>query len=91
MSPERIAIEEPRTARLLFSDSRSGWLWLRLRLYIGWICWEAGWHKLVDPRWWVLAWRNAGWIGLERWLLPIIGTPWQPGHVFRPLKTAHSH
>ena len=26
----------------------------------------------------VLAWRNAGWIGLDRFLLPALGTPWQP-------------
>jgi hypothetical protein len=25
--------------------------------------------------WLVLAWRNAGWIGLDRWLLPLVGTP----------------
>ena len=31
----------------------------------------------------VLAWRNAGWIGLDRWLLPIFGTPWQPGEAFQ--------
>jgi thiosulfate dehydrogenase (quinone) large subunit len=31
----------------------------------------------------VLAWRNAGWIGLDRWLLPALGTPWQRGEVFR--------
>lgn len=31
----------------------------------------------------MLAWRNAGWIGLDRWLLPALGTPWQPGRVFR--------
>jgi thiosulfate dehydrogenase (quinone) large subunit len=31
----------------------------------------------------VLAWRNAGWIGLDRVLLPALGTPWQPGRVFR--------
>jgi len=30
----------------------------------------------------VLAWRNAGWIGLDRRLLPAIGTPWQPGNIF---------
>jgi hypothetical protein len=30
-----------------------------------------------------LAWRNAGWIGLDRWLLPAIGTPWEPGRAFR--------
>ncbi len=23
----------------------------------------------------VLAWRNAGWFGLDRWLLPMVGTP----------------
>jgi thiosulfate dehydrogenase [quinone] large subunit len=27
----------------------------------------------------ILAWRNAGWLGLDRWLLPAIGVPWQPG------------
>jgi thiosulfate dehydrogenase [quinone] large subunit len=27
----------------------------------------------------MLAWRNAGWIGLDRWLLPALGTPWQRG------------
>jgi thiosulfate dehydrogenase [quinone] large subunit len=32
--------------------------------------------------WLVLAWRNAGWIGLDRWLLPALGTPWTPGKVF---------
>jgi thiosulfate dehydrogenase [quinone] large subunit len=27
----------------------------------------------------VLAWRNAGWYGLDRWLLPLLGTPWRRG------------
>ena len=176
---ERVFIEEPRLARLVFGDPRFGWLWLPLRLYLGWSWWEAGWHKFVDPKWmgsgealleywtrglkmtpkpiiafdwyrsfieflassgahtwfskiiifgelavalglilgaftglaaffgglmnwsfimagsastngllfaiatWlVLAWRNAGWIGLDRWLLPIMGTPWKPGRLF---------
>jgi thiosulfate dehydrogenase [quinone] large subunit len=26
----------------------------------------------------ILAWRNAGWIGVDRWLLPRLGTPWHP-------------
>lgn len=30
----------------------------------------------------ILAWRNAGWIGLDRWLLPWLGVPWQRGKVF---------
>lgn len=27
----------------------------------------------------ILAWKTAGWWGLDRWLLPLLGTPWQPG------------
>lgn len=31
----------------------------------------------------ILAWKVAGWWGLDRFLLPAVGTPWQPGKVFR--------
>jgi thiosulfate dehydrogenase [quinone] large subunit len=31
--------------------------------------------------WIVLAWRVAGWYGLDRWLLPLLGTPWAPGRL----------
>ena len=27
----------------------------------------------------ILAWRNAGWLGLDRWLLPWLGVPWEHG------------
>ena len=30
----------------------------------------------------IMAWKTAGWWGLDRWLLPLLGTPWQPGKVF---------
>jgi thiosulfate dehydrogenase [quinone] large subunit len=30
----------------------------------------------------ILAWRVAGWYGLDRYLLPRLGTPWAPGSVF---------
>lgn len=30
----------------------------------------------------VLAWKVAGYWGLDRWLLPLLGTPWQPGRIF---------
>ncbi|MBI4393074.1 MAG: DoxX family membrane protein [Euryarchaeota archaeon] len=30
----------------------------------------------------ILAWKTAGWIGLDRYLLPMLGTPWRPGKVF---------
>jgi len=32
----------------------------------------------------ILAWKNSGWIGLDRWLLPIIGTPWRREKVVAP-------
>jgi thiosulfate dehydrogenase [quinone] large subunit len=38
--------------------------------------------------WLVLAWRNAGWVGLDRWLLPMLDTPWKPAHIFSAPRTA---
>jgi thiosulfate dehydrogenase (quinone) large subunit len=29
----------------------------------------------------ILAWKTAGWLGLDRWVLPLVGTPWQPGKI----------
>jgi thiosulfate dehydrogenase (quinone) large subunit len=31
----------------------------------------------------LLAWKTAGWWGLDRWLLPVLGTPWKPGYIFQ--------
>jgi len=28
------------------------------------------------------AWKIAGWWGLDRWILPALGTPWRPGAIF---------
>lgn len=30
----------------------------------------------------ILAWKVAGYYGLDRWLLPRLGTPWRPGALF---------
>ncbi len=30
----------------------------------------------------LLAWKTAGWWGLDRWVLPALGTPWRPGMLF---------
>ena len=27
----------------------------------------------------ILAWKVAGYYGLDRWVLPFLGTPWKPG------------
>ncbi len=34
----------------------------------------------------ILAWKTAGWLGLDRWILPALGTPWQPGRLFEKEK-----
>lgn len=178
-----LVLEESPIARTLFGDTRLAWVWLLLRLYLGWAWLDGALHKVGDPRWiqtgealkgfweravqipkpparppiayewyrdfilsllngghytwfakliafgelilgialilgaftavaaffggfmswnfimagtaftnallfaistWlVLAWRTSGWIGLDRWLLPLLGTPWRPGRLFR--------
>jgi thiosulfate dehydrogenase [quinone] large subunit len=40
--------------------------------------------------WLVLAWRTAGWWGLDRWILPALGTPWAPGVVFHHTGEGHA-
>jgi len=32
----------------------------------------------------VLGWKISGRIGIDRWLLPALGTPWQAGTIIRP-------
>ena len=31
----------------------------------------------------ILAWRIAGYIGLDRYVLPFLGVPWKPGELFK--------
>ena len=31
----------------------------------------------------ILAWRVAGWYGLDRYILPLLGTPWDKGKLFK--------
>lgn len=178
----QIEIPEPKVARFLFADVRFSWVWLLLRLYVGYEWLMAGWEKIIGTGWvgsgagtavsgflagalkntagshpsvsgwyaWfisnialphpiffsylvtygevlvglglilgvftgiaaffgsfmnlnylfagtvstnpfllliqlflILAWRNAGWLGIDRWLLPRLGVPWQPGKFFK--------
>jgi thiosulfate dehydrogenase [quinone] large subunit len=177
-----IRFDDPPAARLLFGDVRLSWLWLIVRLYVGYEWLIAGWAKMQNPAWFggsagsaltgflkgalaksagdhpdvqgwyasflqnvvlpnasvwsnvvavgevlvgvalilgiftgiaaffgsfmnfnyllagtvstnplllllaiflILAWKTAGWLGLDRWLLPLLGTPWAPGKVFK--------
>lgn len=177
-----VRFEDPPIARAIFGDVRLSWLWLILRVYIGYEWLTAGWAKVTNPAWlgpqagtalsgflkgalakttgahpdvqgwygwflqnmvlpnaatWsavvavgevlvgialilglftglaaffagfmnfnyllagtvstnpalfiigiflVLAWKTAGWLGLDHWVLPLLGTPWAPGKIFK--------
>ncbi|MEK7652249.1 MAG: DoxX family membrane protein [Patescibacteria group bacterium] len=178
---QAVHIPEPLFAKHLFANTSYGWIWLIIRVYVGWSWLIAGWEKLESPVWvgskagvavqgfvtgalnktsglhpdvsgWyadflsgfvtqhtvgfsylvtygeilvgvalilgiftgiaaffgsfmnmnfllagtvsvnpillflqlfiILAWRVAGWVGLDRYILPMLGTPWKPGKVF---------
>jgi thiosulfate dehydrogenase [quinone] large subunit len=184
-SSNEILITDPPFAQALFARVNWAWLWLIVRLYVGWTWLKAGWAKVTNPAWvgnkagtalagfvnngltkasgehpdvqswyatflhnmvlphagaWsyliafgetlvgiglilgafagmaaffgilmnlnylmagavsvnpillmlsiflVLAWKIVGWWGLDRWLLPAVGTPWRPGRIFQSKK-----
>jgi thiosulfate dehydrogenase (quinone) large subunit len=50
-----VVIPDPPIARMLFSSTRLGWLWLIVRVYLGWQWLSSGWGKFNNP-----AWRDTG-------------------------------
>lgn len=44
-------VQDPPLAKFLFNDPRSAWLWLALRVWLGWQWIEAALHKISDPKW----------------------------------------
>lgn len=44
-------VEDPPFARTLFENTKMAWLWLPLRLWLGYQWLEAGMHKISDPAW----------------------------------------
>ncbi len=45
-------IEESPFSHFFTADTRSAWLWLIVRVWLGWQWFEAGWGKLHNPAWW---------------------------------------
>ena len=177
-----VQVPEPPLSKFLFADTRMSWLWLVIRVYVGWQWLISGWEKATNPIWmgptaggalkgfilgsltktggahpsvssWyadflkttvlpnvnlfsslvavgellvgialiigaftgiaaffgafmnmnylfagtisvnpllfllelflILAWRTAGYLGLDRFLLPLLGVPWSPGKLFK--------
>jgi len=46
-----VYVPDPPFARALFSTNRFGWLWLLLRVYVGWQWLNSGWGKISGGAW----------------------------------------
>ncbi|MGZ4130632.1 MAG: DoxX family protein, partial [Actinomycetota bacterium] len=44
-------LAEPSFSRMLFASTPFGWLWLVVRVYLGYEWVRSGWEKLTDPAW----------------------------------------
>jgi thiosulfate dehydrogenase [quinone] large subunit len=47
----RVWIQDPPIARLFFQSTMAAWLWLVVRVYVGYDFLIAGWHKFTTPAW----------------------------------------
>lgn len=52
-----IVVPENPVSQFLFSSTRSAWIWLIIRLYVGYTWLMAGWHKVTADAW---TGQNAG-------------------------------
>ncbi|GAA0352130.1 DoxX family membrane protein [Bacillus horti] len=48
---KEIIIPENPVSRFLFSNTNSAWIWLIVRLYLGYAWITAGWKKVTGPAW----------------------------------------
>ena len=46
-----IVVPENPLSKFLFSNTRSAWIWLLIRLYLGYTWLNAGWHKMTSETW----------------------------------------
>jgi thiosulfate dehydrogenase (quinone) large subunit len=44
-------VQEPKLVQTLLNDPRAGWLWLVLRVWLGWQWLSSGWGKVGNPAW----------------------------------------
>ena len=75
----RVLIQDPPIARFFFQSTTASWLWLVVRLYVGWDFLEAGYHKFIDP-----AWMNGSGQGILGFWTRAVAIPAPPA---RPLIT----
>ena len=71
-------IPGPPLAHFLFKDTRAAWLWLPLRLYLGWSWLQHGLEKVTNPAWTESGQALAGFWGnaVTTDPKPVITVPW---------------
>ncbi|MBO0884301.1 MAG: hypothetical protein J2P17_29030, partial [Mycobacterium sp.] len=47
----QVLIQDPPIARFLFQSTTAAWLWLVVRVYVGYDFLTAGWHKFTTSEW----------------------------------------
>ncbi len=47
----QVLIQDPPIARFFFQNTLAAWLWLAVRVYVGYDFLDAGWHKFNTPAW----------------------------------------
>ncbi len=51
MTRKGAVVEEPKWVNTLLNNPRAGWLWLVLRVWLGWQWISAAEHKIFNPKW----------------------------------------
>jgi thiosulfate dehydrogenase [quinone] large subunit len=51
LTRKQVIVQDPPIARLLFSDTRPAWLWVLVRVFLGWQWLQSGLGKLANPAW----------------------------------------
>jgi thiosulfate dehydrogenase [quinone] large subunit len=72
----RVLIQDPPIARFFFQSTVAAWLWLAVRLYVGYDFIDAGWHKFNTPAW--MDGSGAGIIGFWTKAVAIPDAPAKP-------------
>ena len=58
-----VEVGEPRFARWLFQSTAAAWIWLVVRLYLGYEWLEAGWEKLTGAdKAWQFTYTDSSWL-----------------------------
>jgi len=47
----QVLIQDPPIARFFFQNTSMAWLWLAVRVYVGYDFLIAGWHNFTSPAW----------------------------------------